>query len=75
VVYKGYKAATEGLPDGVAGPMVVGTIAAAVSGYLAIAGLLAIVRRHSYDPFVVYRLIVGVALLLIIATGARAATF
>ena len=38
-------------------------------------GLLAIVRRHSYDPFVVYRLIVGVALLLIIATGARAATF
>ena len=34
---------------GVAGPMIVGTIAAAVSGYLAIAGLLALVRRHSYD--------------------------
>ena len=44
--------------------MIVGTIAAAVSGYLAIAGLLAIVRRHSYDPFVIYRLIVGVALLV-----------
>ena len=75
VVFKGYKAASEGLPDGVAGPMIVGTIAAAVSGYLAIAGLLAIVRRHSYDPFVIYRVIVGVALLGVIATGARSATF
>ena len=44
--------------------MIVGTIAAAVSGYLAIAGLLAIVRRHSYDLFVIYRVIVGVGVLL-----------
>ena len=55
--------------------MIVGTIAAAVSGYLAIAGLLALVRRHSYDPFVVYRVLVGVSLLLLIASGARSATF
>jgi undecaprenyl-diphosphatase len=75
VAFKAYKAASEGLPDGVAGPMIVGTIAAAVSGYLAIAGLLAIVRRHSYDPFVIYRVIVGVGLLGVIATGARSATF
>ena len=75
VAFKAYKAASEGLPDGVAGPMIVGTMAAAVSGYLAIAGLLAIVRRHSYDPFVIYRVIVGVALLGVIATGARSATF
>jgi len=75
VAFKAYKAASEGLPDGVAGPMIVGTLAAAVSGYLAIAGLLAIVRRHSYDPFVIYRVIVGVGLLGVIATGARSATF
>jgi undecaprenyl-diphosphatase len=75
VVYKGYRAVSEGLPHDVAGPMIVGTIAAAVSGYLAIAGLIAFVRRRSYDVFVVYRVLVGIALLLLIATGVRDATF
>jgi undecaprenyl-diphosphatase len=75
VVYKGYKALTEGLPHDVAGPMIVGTIAAAISGYLAIAALLALVRRHSYEPFVVYRVIAGATVLLLIATGVRSATF
>jgi undecaprenyl-diphosphatase len=75
VAFKAYRAVSEGLPHHVAGPMIVGTIAAAISGYLAIAGLLALVRRHSYDGFVVYRVIVGVALLAVIASGARAATF
>jgi undecaprenyl-diphosphatase len=75
VLYKGVKAASEGLPDGVAWPMVAGIIASAISGYAAIAGLLALVRRHSYDGFVVYRVIVGVAVLVVIAVGAREATF
>src|SRR5215211_1374391 len=75
VVYKGYKAISEGLPHDVAGPMIVGTIAAAVSGYLAIAGLLALVRRHNYDVFVVYRVLIGVTVLLLIATGVLNATF
>ncbi len=63
------------MPDGVAGPMIIGTIAAAVSGYLAIAGLLAFVRRRSYDIFVVYRVLVGITVLLLIATGVRGSTF
>jgi len=75
VAYKGYEAITEGLPDGVVGPMIVGTVAAAASGYLAIASLLALVRRHSYDPFVVYRVLAGIAILIVIVTGARSATF
>ena len=74
-LYKAASAAHEGLPDGVAGPMVVGTIAAAVSGYLAISFLLRLVRTTSYRPFVLYRYAVGVAVLLIIATGLRPATF
>ncbi len=65
----------EGLPSGVAGPMIVGTVAAAVSGYLAIAFLLRLVRTSSYAPFVYYRYAVGVVVLLIIATGLRPATF
>ena len=75
VVFKGIEALREGLPDGVAGPMIVGTIAAAVSGYAAIWGLLALVRRHSYDPFVVFRVCVGIGILILIATGVRSATF
>jgi len=74
-LYKGASAVHEGLPSGVAGPMIVGTISAAVSGYLAIAFLLRLVRTSSYAPFVYYRYAVGVIVLLIIATGLRPATF
>ncbi|HET9593789.1 MAG TPA: undecaprenyl-diphosphate phosphatase, partial [Solirubrobacterales bacterium] len=74
-LYKAASAAHEGLPDGVAGPMIVGTIAAAVSGYWAISFLLRLLRTTSYRPFVLYRYAVGVAVLLIIATGLRPATF
>ncbi len=74
-LYKAASTVHEGLPSGVAGPMVVGTIAAAVSGYLAISFLLRLVRTTSYRPFVLYRYAVGVAVLLIIATGLRPATF
>ncbi|HUB99139.1 MAG TPA: undecaprenyl-diphosphatase UppP [Solirubrobacterales bacterium] len=74
-VFKGIGAVKDGLPDGVAGPMIVGTIAAAVSGYFAISFLLRLVRTSSYRPFVLYRYIAGVVILLIIATGLRPATF
>jgi undecaprenyl-diphosphatase len=74
-LYKAASAGQEGLPTGVAGPMAVGTIAAAVSGYLAISFLLRLLRTTSYRPFVLYRYAVGVAVLLLIATGLRPATF
>ena len=72
---KGLEAIDKGVPDGVAGPIAVGMIASAVSGYAAIAGLLALVRRHSYDPFVIYRVLLGILVLGLIATGVRDATF
>ncbi len=76
VIYKGLKDVVFGdLPDGWVGPFVVGTIAAAGTGLIAIAALLGYVRRHSYTPFVVYRLIVAAIILLLIATGVRSATF
>ncbi|HEX2435665.1 MAG TPA: undecaprenyl-diphosphate phosphatase [Solirubrobacterales bacterium] len=75
VAFKGYEAIREGLPDGVLGPIAVGVIASAISGYVAIAGLLALVRRHNYDPFVIFRVLVGVGVLILIATGVRSATF
>jgi undecaprenyl-diphosphatase len=75
VVLKGAGVIKDGLPDGAAGPMVLGIIASAVTGYLAIAWMLRYVRTHSYDIFVVYRVIVGILVLLVIATGVKDATF
>jgi undecaprenyl-diphosphatase len=75
VAYKGYDAISNGLPHGVAVPMIVGTIAAAISGYLAIAGLLALVRRHSYDVFVAYRVLLGLTILGLIGSDTLPATF
>jgi undecaprenyl-diphosphatase len=74
-VLKAVGAADEGLPDGVVGPMIAGTIAAAVSSYAAIAWMLAYVRRHSYDVFVIYRVLAGLFVLTLISTGVREATF
>jgi len=73
-VYSAIGAATEGLPSGVIWPMLAGMLASAVSGYLAIAWLLKLLRTVSYRPFVIYRLIAGAVILLIIATGLRGAT-
>ena len=74
-LFKGISAVHEGLPSGVAGPMVVGTLAAAISGYFAIVFLLRLVRTTSYRPFVLYRYAAGIAILIVIATGLRPATF
>ena len=53
-------------------PMVVGILASALSGWLAITVLLRLVVRHSYGIFAVYRVLLGVGILLIIAARARA---
>jgi undecaprenyl-diphosphatase len=76
VLFKGWTDVVRGeLPDGWKGPFVVGTLAAAGSGLIAIEALLGYVRRHNYSIFVVYRLIAAAIILLLIATGVREATF
>jgi len=75
VVLKGAGVIHDGLPDGAAGPMLAGIVAAAISSYAAIAWMLAYVRRRSYDVFVAYRLIAAAIVLLLIATGVKSATF
>jgi undecaprenyl-diphosphatase len=76
VVYKGLKDVVFGdLPAGWHGPFLVGMLAAAGSGMLAILGLLDYVRRHDYTVFVVYRLLASAAVLLVIVAGARSAGF
>lgn len=76
VVWKGVNDVLLGdPPPGWVGPFVVGILASLVSGLAAIRFLLGYVRRHDYSLFVVYRLIASAIILLLIATGVRAATF
>ena len=63
------------LPSGVAGPFIVGMIASAVSGLVAIWALLGYVRRHDYAVFAIYRVCLAVFVLSLIALGIREATF
>lgn len=71
---KAMELAKDGMPHGMAVPFVVGMAAAAASGFAAIWFLLGYLRRHTFRIFVVYRLVVATALLIVIATGARHAT-
>lgn len=76
VVFKGLTdVVLADLPSGMAGPFTVGVLASLAAGLVAILFLLDYVRRHSYDAFVVYRLCLAAAILLLIATGVRSATF
>ena len=50
--------------QGLSAPMITGILASAVSGWLAITVLLRLVSRHSYGVFAVYRVVLGVAVLI-----------
>jgi undecaprenyl-diphosphatase len=61
----------DGIPEGLLIPMVVGILTSGISGWLAVAGLLKLVRSKSFDAFVIYRVVAGVAILAIAASGWR----
>ncbi|MGW2551368.1 undecaprenyl-diphosphate phosphatase [Streptomyces sp. NPDC001635] len=55
------------------GPLAVGTVVSFAVAYASIAWLLKYVARHSFNAFVVYRIVVGAALLGLLATGVLSA--
>ena len=69
--YKALEVAKDGLPAGTTTPFAVGILSAAVSGFAAIWFTLAYLKRHTFNIFVVYRIIVGVAILILIVAGVR----
>ena len=76
VVYKGLKnVVLNPLPAGSVGPFVVGTMAAAAIGLIAIDLLLGYLRRHDYTIFVIYRLVLAAAIVIVIISGWRGAHF
>ena len=69
--FKGLEVARDGLPAGTATPFLVGMVTAALSGIAAIWFTLAYLKRHNFNLFVVYRIVVGVGVLILIAAGVR----
>jgi undecaprenyl-diphosphatase len=49
-------------------------VTSAVTGLMAIHYLIRLLRTRTFTPFVVYRIIVGAAVLSLIVTGVRPAT-
>lgn len=71
VVFKFAGLISDGIPDGLLVPMIVGIITSGLSGWLAVWGTIRIVRTRSFMPFVVYRIVLGVVVLIVVATGIR----
>jgi undecaprenyl-diphosphatase len=65
------KLAADEIPDGLLLPMIVGIITSGISGWLAVWGLLRLVRTRTFAPFVAYRVLLGVVVLGIVASGWR----
>lgn len=71
VVFKFAGLISDGIPEGLVVPLIVGIITSGLSGWLAVWGTLRIVRTRSFMPFVIYRIALGVVVLLVVAAGWR----
>jgi len=74
VAYKMAKLLSDGIPPGFGLPMIVGIITSGISGWIAVWGTLKLIRTRSFMPFVVYRVALGVLVLLLVLTGVRSNT-
>ncbi len=63
--YKMLQILRSGLPAEAAGPLAVSVLAAFVSGWIAVWFLVGYLRRRSLTPFVIYRLVLAVFLVLL----------
>lgn len=68
------KEAIEKLPHGSYGALVVATIVSGVVGYASIWFLLRFLRTHSTGVFIIYRVIVGAAILIALSAGYMSAS-
>jgi len=71
VVFKLAGLFSDGVPDGLLAPMVVGIVAAGLSGWVAVWGTLHLVRTRSFAGFVGYRVALGVLVWALMIAGIR----
>src|SRR5262249_56820654 len=69
-LYKGFEMFRDGgIPPGFGGAFFWGIVASMVSGFIAIAFLLRYVQRHSFLPFLIFRVALSLLLIFIFATA------
>ena len=71
VVFKLAQLWRDGIPEGLAVPIMVGIVSAGISGWVAMWSIIRLVRTKSFSPYVVYRVAFGTAILLLVATNFR----
>lgn len=71
VLFKLAKLAKDGVPDGLMTPMIVGIVAAGISGWIAMWGMIRMLRNRNFNGFVAYRILVGTGVLLLAASSIR----
>jgi undecaprenyl-diphosphatase len=62
---------SDGLPDGLGAALVVGVVASGVSGWFAMWSMIRILRTRRFTGFVIYRVAVGVGVLILLSTSFR----
>jgi undecaprenyl-diphosphatase len=70
-LYKGVQLAGDGMPPGTAAAFTWGIVASGITGFLAVWGLLKLMRTRTFAPFVAYRVMLGITVLAILASGWR----
>lgn len=68
LVYKAVEVNAEGgIPGDVRMAFLWGTVSSAITGYIAVWGMLTLVRSRSFASCVLYRLVLGLAVLALLA--------
>jgi undecaprenyl-diphosphatase len=65
LIFKGRDVMVDGIPDGFAAPFVWGIVASGITGWLAVWGMLRLIKTRSFAPFVIYRIVVGAGVLVL----------
>ena len=60
-----------GIPDGFVGAFAAGIVTSGIYGFLAVAFLIKLLRTRTFAPFVVYRVVAGVAVVALAASSLR----
>ncbi|CAN5759466.1 hypothetical protein BH20ACT1_BH20ACT1_09470 [soil metagenome] len=70
-LYKGLDLVGGGIPAVFGAAFAWGMAASAVTGWLAVWATLRLVRTRTFTPFVVYRVVVGLGVIVLVVTGLR----
>jgi len=70
-VFKVGSLIADGIPEGLVQAMLIGVVAAALTGWLAINALQRLAARSNFNVFVVYRIVLALVVLNLAATGLR----